>query len=56
LHRNKEVYTYIAESLKQFPDSQRLKKYITESGFVNIQSKKYYGGIVETLIFEKSCD
>ena len=56
LHLNTEVYTYIAESLKQFPDSKRLKKYITEAGFVNIQSKKYYGGIVETLIFEKSCD
>lgn len=53
LHRNTEVYIYIAESLKQFPDSEQLKEYITEAGFGNIWSKKYYLGVVETIAFEK---
>ncbi|MFB0525576.1 MAG: ubiquinone/menaquinone biosynthesis methyltransferase [Phycisphaerae bacterium] len=53
LHGNTEVYTYIAESLKQFPNHEQLKQYLREVGFVNIQSKKHLFGITETIVFEK---
>ncbi len=53
LHRNAEVYTYIAESLKQFPNSPQLKKHLKEIGFGNIRSKKHFLGMTETIIFEK---
>jgi ubiquinone/menaquinone biosynthesis methyltransferase len=53
LHGNTEVYTYIAESLKQFPDCEQLKQYLKEKGFGNIRSKKHFYGIIEIIIFEK---
>lgn len=53
LHRNPEVYTYIAESLKQFPDRSRLKEVLKEVGFGNIRSKKHFWGMTETVLFEK---
>jgi ubiquinone/menaquinone biosynthesis methyltransferase len=53
LHRNTEVYTYIAESLKQFPDSQQLKQLMKEIGFCNIRSKKHFLGMTETIVVEK---
>jgi demethylmenaquinone methyltransferase/2-methoxy-6-polyprenyl-1,4-benzoquinol methylase len=53
LHRNPEVYTYIAASLKQFPDSARLKRHLEEVGFGNIRSQKHFLGMTETIIFEK---
>lgn len=55
LHRNPQVYTYIAESLKQFPDSNQLRKLIAKVGFEIVWSKKHYFGIAETLIFKKPC-
>jgi len=54
LHGNAQVYTYIAESLKQFPSCTQLKQYLNEKGFTNIQSKKHFGGITETIICEKA--
>jgi demethylmenaquinone methyltransferase/2-methoxy-6-polyprenyl-1,4-benzoquinol methylase len=56
LHGNTEVYTYIAESLKQFPDCEQLKQYLKEIGFGNIRSKKHFYGIIEIIIFEKIRD
>jgi demethylmenaquinone methyltransferase/2-methoxy-6-polyprenyl-1,4-benzoquinol methylase len=56
LHGNPELYTYIAESLRQFPDTEQLKQYIVEVGFGNIRSKKYYLGMAETIVFEKPRD
>ncbi len=53
LHRNPEVYTYIAASLKQFPDSRQLKELLRENGFGKIRSKKHFLGMTETIIFEK---
>jgi len=52
-HGKAELYGYIAESLEQFPDSEELKFYFKEAGFINIISKKYYFGIMETIWFEK---
>lgn len=54
LHGNTEVYTYIAESLKQFPNCEQLKQYLNEKGFVNIRSKKHFYGIIEIILFEKN--
>jgi demethylmenaquinone methyltransferase/2-methoxy-6-polyprenyl-1,4-benzoquinol methylase len=53
LHRNPQLYTYIAASLKQFPDSVALKKSITRLGFTNLHSRKHFLGFTETIIFQK---
>lgn len=56
LHGNSEVYTYIAESLKQFPDCEQLKQYLRDGGFENIRSRAHFGGITRTVFFEKPCE
>ena len=53
LHRNPQLYTYIAKSLKQYPDRNALKQLITKLGFTNIRSRKHFLGFAETLIFQK---
>jgi len=53
LHRNAEVYTYIAASLEQFPDTQQLKKLLIEGGFGKIRSKRHFMGMTEVIVFEK---
>jgi demethylmenaquinone methyltransferase/2-methoxy-6-polyprenyl-1,4-benzoquinol methylase len=52
LHGTPEVYAYIAESLDQFPDRAALRDLLTQEGFTNIQSQKFYFGIVELIVFE----
>lgn len=54
LHRNHEVYGYIAESLRRFPDRVRLRRQFAESGFTLVQSRLLMFGIVEMLIFRKA--
>ena len=51
LHGNPEVYAYIAESLKHFPDRTELRKMLAEEGFTNILSQTFYFGIVELIRF-----
>lgn len=53
LHRNPQLYTYIAESLKQYPNSEALKQLITKLGFTNIRSRKHFLGFAETITFQK---
>jgi ubiquinone/menaquinone biosynthesis methyltransferase len=53
LHRNPQLYTYIAESLKQYPDRNALKQLITKLGFTNICSRKHFLGFAETIFFQK---
>ncbi|MGD0077749.1 MAG: ubiquinone/menaquinone biosynthesis methyltransferase [Sedimentisphaerales bacterium] len=53
LHRNPQLYTYIAASLRQFPDSTTLKQLIAKLGFTNIRSRKHFLGFTETIIFQK---
>jgi demethylmenaquinone methyltransferase/2-methoxy-6-polyprenyl-1,4-benzoquinol methylase len=53
LHRNPQLYTYIAESLKQYPDRNALKQLITKLGFTNIRSNKHFLGFAETIFFQK---
>ena len=53
LHRNPQLYTYIAESLKLYPDRNALKQLITKLGFTNIRSRKHFLGFAETIFFQK---
>ncbi|MGA2093462.1 MAG: ubiquinone/menaquinone biosynthesis methyltransferase [Sedimentisphaerales bacterium] len=53
LHRNPQLYTYIAASLRQFPDSAALKQLIGKLGFINIRSRKHFFGFTETIFFQK---
>jgi ubiquinone/menaquinone biosynthesis methyltransferase len=53
LHRNHEVYSYIAESLKRFPDRRRLRDLFREKGFSVVDSRLFFGGITELLVVQK---
>jgi ubiquinone/menaquinone biosynthesis methyltransferase len=53
LHRNPQLYTYIAASLRQFPDRVALKQLISKLGFINIRSRKHFLGFTESIIFQK---
>ncbi len=54
LHRNHEVYSYIAESLRRFPDRQRLRNIFGNKGFSVIDSHLFFGGITELLVVRKT--
>jgi demethylmenaquinone methyltransferase/2-methoxy-6-polyprenyl-1,4-benzoquinol methylase len=54
LHGTPEVYAYIAESLRHFPDRDELRKLLTELGFTSIQSRRFYFGIVELICFKSA--
>ena len=56
LHRNPEVYAYIAESLAQFPDRVALTMMLEANGFCIQQRKTHFFGIMERLIIVKSAD
>jgi ubiquinone/menaquinone biosynthesis methyltransferase len=53
LHRNPQLYTYIAESLKQYPDRIALQQLLLKLGFTNIRSRKHFLGFAETISFQK---
>ncbi len=53
LHRNPQLYTYIAASLKQYPDRNQLKEMLSKIGFTNIRSRRHVLGFAETIFFEK---
>jgi ubiquinone/menaquinone biosynthesis methyltransferase len=53
LHRNHEVYSYIAESLQRFPDRCHLRNIFREKGFSVIDSRLFFGGITELLVVQK---
>jgi demethylmenaquinone methyltransferase/2-methoxy-6-polyprenyl-1,4-benzoquinol methylase len=53
LHGNHEVYSYIAESLRMFPDRQALKGMLEQQGFSVLVSRLHFLGITETLIVQK---
>lgn len=54
LHRNHEVYSYIAESLQAYPDRVILKNILENQGFCIKQSGLYFGGITELLLIQKN--
>jgi ubiquinone/menaquinone biosynthesis methyltransferase len=53
LHRNQEVYGYIAESLQRFPDRGALRRMFQEKGFTVVTSRLYFFGITELLVVKK---
>jgi ubiquinone/menaquinone biosynthesis methyltransferase len=53
LHRNHEVYSYIAESLRAYPDRVRLRAVFQANGFEVMRSKFYFFGITEVLVVRK---
>lgn len=50
LHRNREVYAYIAESLATFPDRTQLRECVSRCGFTIMSEHRYYLGILEMLV------
>ena len=56
LHRNHEVYSYIAESLRRFPDRTHLRNILLDKGFSVIDSRLFFGGITELLVVQKLRD
>ena len=53
LHGNPEVYGYIAESLKTFPDRRTLRDKVIGHGFADFHSTRYFRGLIESFDFEK---
>jgi len=53
-YRRAGLYTYIAESLRRFPDTGQLRDILRRHGFVDIHSRKHFGGLAETVSFRKS--
>ncbi len=53
LHRNHEVYSYIAESLQRFPDRPHLRDMFQAKGFSVIASRLFFGGVTELLMVQK---
>ncbi len=53
LHRNHEVYGYIAESLLRFPDREELRQLLENKGFTIISSELYFFGITEVFAIQK---
>ena len=53
LHRNPDVYGYIAESLKRHPDRDRLRDLFCERGFLVVCSCVYFFGFTELLVVRK---
>jgi len=54
LHRNHEVYGYIAESLQRFPDRKGLRRIFHGKGFTVTASRLYFFGIIELLVVRKT--
>jgi ubiquinone/menaquinone biosynthesis methyltransferase len=53
LHGNGEVYGYIAESLKTFPDNRELAALLVRAGFRNVALDPLFGGMTQLIRFEK---
>ena len=53
LHGNPEVYSYIAASLRQFPDRRAFHKLLEEHGFTKIEFRLFFFGVIECVTFRK---
>jgi len=53
LHGNPDVYGYIADSLKLYPDRIALRERFIQRGFALHRSKSFFGGLLEIVLFEK---
>ena len=53
LHRQYEVYAYLAESLKAFPDHQDLNKKLASAGFESVQRQPLFFGMLNIINCKK---
>ncbi len=53
LHRQPAVYAYIAKSLWHFPDREELRRDLTNVGFSEVFSRKFYFGTLEIITVSK---
>ncbi len=56
LHGNPEVHSYIAASLRAYPDREALHLLVNECGFSVHFSQRFYLGTLELLVLKKSVD
>lgn len=54
LHRNPDVYGYIAESLRLYPDRRKLHGLLKKHGFKILSSRLYFFGVIELLMLRKT--
>lgn len=52
VHRDPDVYGYIAESLRLYPDRAALRALLTAGGFRVTRATLHMGGLLETLVLE----
>lgn len=52
-HRNPDIYGYIADSLKAFPDKKELHLLLEAAGFTEISIKSYFFGFISLITFKK---
>jgi len=53
LHRNREVYAYIAETLRRYPDRTALHRLFDETGFERVAGNLLYFGMLELVVLRK---
>lgn len=53
LHRNPDVYGYIAESLDRYPDRSTLERMATGAGLTVMSSRPFYFGIMNLLVLRR---
>jgi demethylmenaquinone methyltransferase/2-methoxy-6-polyprenyl-1,4-benzoquinol methylase len=53
MHGNPDIYAYLAESLRHFPDRVQLRRMLAAAGFRNIASQVLFFGFIELVVFEK---
>lgn len=53
LHGNPDVYGYIADSLKLYPDRSELRNRFAKRGFLMYASHRFFGGLLEAVVFKK---
>jgi ubiquinone/menaquinone biosynthesis methyltransferase len=54
MHRHADVYGYIAESLKRFPDREDLREQFQRHGLTPVASRRYFGGMLEWIVCRKN--
>ncbi|PLX99511.1 MAG: hypothetical protein C0623_09260 [Desulfuromonas sp.] len=54
LHGNAEVHSYIAASLKEYPDRDALRELLDECGLSVKVARRFYFGTLELLVLEKA--
>jgi demethylmenaquinone methyltransferase/2-methoxy-6-polyprenyl-1,4-benzoquinol methylase len=53
-HKNPDIYGYIAESLRTYPDRRTLKEKVLSHGFADFHSNTFFLGLIEIFDFKKT--